>query len=110
MASKLQMLCDQYSLREQHLEKLGKQYDIERQLNEAKVAKIQMDSAETKEKMLKEKQLLLMVDFLVLQKIVEVKCILCHLGTYRVSKKMSSDAGRGSRTTSAVNDVHEQIR
>ncbi|KZS20780.1 putative Beta-taxilin [Daphnia magna] len=60
MAAKLQMLCDQYSLREQHLEKLGKQYDIERQLNEAKLAKIRMDSAEAKEKMLKEKQILLL--------------------------------------------------
>nr|CAH0112038.1 unnamed protein product [Daphnia galeata] len=60
MASKLQMLCDQYSLREQHLEKLGKQYDIERQLNEAKLAKIRMDSAEAKEKLLKEKQILLL--------------------------------------------------
>ena len=61
MATKLQMLCDQYSLREQHLDKLGKQYDIERQLNEAKLAKIRMDSAEVKEKMLREKQLLLLV-------------------------------------------------
>ena len=61
MASKLQMLCDQYSIREQHLEKLGKQYEIERQLNEAKLAKIRMDSAESKEIMLKEKQLLLLV-------------------------------------------------
>lgn len=61
MATKLQMLCDQYSLREQHLEKLGKQYEIERQLNEAKLAKIRMDSAEYKEHMLKEKQLLLLV-------------------------------------------------
>ncbi|XP_046440700.1 alpha-taxilin-like [Daphnia pulex] len=60
MATKLQMLCDQYSLREQHLEKLGKQYDIERQLNEAKLAKIRMDSAEAKEKLLKEKQILLL--------------------------------------------------
>ncbi len=68
MATKLQMLCDQYSLREQHLEKLGKQYDIERQLNEAKLAKIRMDSAESKEKMLREKQLLLLVSIIFVQK------------------------------------------
>lgn len=61
MAQKLQLLCDQYSLREQHLDKLGKQYDIERQLNEAKIAKIRMETAEMKEKMLIEKQHLLQV-------------------------------------------------
>jgi hypothetical protein len=46
------------------LEKLGKQYDIERQLNEAKLAKIRMDSAEAKEKLLKEKQILLLVCYI----------------------------------------------
>merc|ERR1712071_488808 len=60
MAVKLQMLCDQYTLREQHLDKLGKQYDIERQLNEARLAKTRMEAAEDKEKMLREKQNLLL--------------------------------------------------
>merc|ERR1712136_461873 len=60
MAAKLQMLCDQYTLREQHLDKLGKQYDIERQLNEARLAKARMEAAEDKEKMLREKQNLLL--------------------------------------------------
>ena len=62
MAVKLQMLCDQYTLREQHLDKLGKQYDIERQLNEARLAKTRMEAAEDKEKMLREKQNLLLVN------------------------------------------------
>jgi Myosin-like coiled-coil protein len=61
MAQRLQMLCDQYTLREQHLEKLAKQYDIERQLNEAKLAKTRMEFAEDKEKTLREKQQLLIV-------------------------------------------------
>ena len=61
MAQRLQMLCDQYTLREQHLEKLAKQYDIERQLNEAKLAKTRMEFAEDKEKTLREKQQLLLV-------------------------------------------------
>jgi len=60
MATKLQMLCDQYTLREQHLDKLGKQYDMERQLNEARLAKARMEAAEDKEKMLREKQILLL--------------------------------------------------
>ena len=61
MAAKLQMLCDQYTLREQHLEKLAKQYEIEHQLNEAKLAKMRMEAAEDKERMLLEKQRLLLV-------------------------------------------------
>lgn len=35
--------------------------DIERQLNEAKLAKVRMESAEMKEKMLQDKQKLLLV-------------------------------------------------
>lgn len=61
MAGKLQLLCDQYAAREEHLEKLAKQYEIERQLNEAKLAKVRMEAAEAKEKMLHEKQKLLLV-------------------------------------------------
>lgn len=60
MARRLQTLCDQYALREQHLEKLAKQYDIERQLNEAKLTKERVDHADEKEKMLREKQQLLL--------------------------------------------------
>ncbi len=62
MARRLQTLCDQYALREQHLEKLAKQYDIERQLNEAKLTKERVDHADEKEKMLREKQQLLLVN------------------------------------------------
>lgn len=40
----------------------GKQYDIERQLNEARLAKARMEAAEDKEKMLREKQNLLLVN------------------------------------------------
>ena len=79
MATKLQMLCDQYTLREQHLEKLGKQYDIERQLNEAKLAKTRMEAAEEKEKMLREKQHLLLVSVIVIllsSIAVQLKCLI----------------------------------
>ena len=41
----------------------GKQYDMERQLNEARLAKARMEAAEDKEKMLREKQILLLVNY-----------------------------------------------
>ncbi|KAK2726917.1 alpha-taxilin-like isoform X2 [Artemia franciscana] len=60
MAAKLKLLCDQYAVREQQVEKLAKEYDLERNLSSARVAKLRMEVADEKETMLREKQTLLL--------------------------------------------------
>jgi len=60
MAVKLESLCANYAMREKHLSQLEKQYDLESQLNEAKLAQAKIETAEIKEKLLQEKQKLLM--------------------------------------------------
>lgn len=59
MAVKLQLLIDQYSIREEHMQKLEKQYDLERQLADAKLSQSKLETAQVKEKYLQEKQQLL---------------------------------------------------
>lgn len=59
MAVKLQLLIDQYSIREEHMQKLEKQYDLERQLGDAKLSQSKLETAQVKEKYLQEKQQLL---------------------------------------------------
>lgn len=56
MTKKFKYLAEQYELREQQLEKLNEQIKLETQLNEAKLAKVQMESTIEKEILLKEKQ------------------------------------------------------
>ncbi|XP_066284692.1 gamma-taxilin-like isoform X3 [Branchiostoma lanceolatum] len=59
LCGKLKSLVDQYEKREEHVEKLIKQKDLERQLAEAKMQQATMMLAEEKEKFLTEKQVLL---------------------------------------------------
>lgn len=56
MAKKFKNLAEQYEIREKQLEKLNEQIKIETQLNEAKLAKGQMEATIEKEILLKEKQ------------------------------------------------------
>ncbi|XP_078618213.1 beta-taxilin-like isoform X3 [Branchiostoma floridae x Branchiostoma japonicum] len=59
LCGKLKSLVEQYEKREEHVEKLIKQKDLERQLAEAKMQQATMMLAEEKEKFLTEKQVLL---------------------------------------------------
>ncbi|XP_078697994.1 beta-taxilin-like isoform X13 [Branchiostoma floridae x Branchiostoma belcheri] len=59
LCGKLKSLVEQYEKREEHVEKLIKQKDLERQLAEAKLQQATMMLAEEKEKFLTEKQVLL---------------------------------------------------
>ncbi|KAK3863263.1 hypothetical protein Pcinc_030943 [Petrolisthes cinctipes] len=59
MEGRLQDLRKQYEAREAHVEKLLKQRDLQCQLAEAKIAKLQIEMTEEKEKMLMEKKTLL---------------------------------------------------
>lgn len=56
MTKKFKYLAEQYELREKQLEKLNEQIKLETQLNEAKLAKAQMESTIEREILLKEKQ------------------------------------------------------
>lgn len=56
MTKKFKYLAEQYELREKQLEKLNEQIKLETQLNEAKLAKVHMESTIEKEILLKEKQ------------------------------------------------------
>lgn len=56
MTKKFKYLAEQYDLREKQLEKLNEQIGLETQLNEARLAKVQMESTIEKEILLKEKQ------------------------------------------------------
>lgn len=56
MTKKFKYLAEQYELREKQLEKLNEQIKLETQLNEAKLAKVRMESTIEKEILLKEKQ------------------------------------------------------
>lgn len=56
MTKKFKFLAEQYELREKQLEKLNEQIKLETQLNEAKLAKVHMESTIEKEILLKEKQ------------------------------------------------------
>lgn len=56
MTKKFKFLAEQYELREKQLEKLNEQIKLETQLNEAKLAKVQMEATIEREILLKEKQ------------------------------------------------------
>ncbi|XP_054747304.1 gamma-taxilin [Anastrepha obliqua] len=59
MTKKLKMLAEQYHMREQQLEKLNEQVQLESQLHQAKLNKVQVEAAMEKEILLKEKQIAL---------------------------------------------------
>lgn len=60
MSARLKNVCEQYELREQQVEKISKQMQLEAQLADAKLAKVKMEMAAEKEILLREKQQLLM--------------------------------------------------
>ncbi|XP_065355112.1 alpha-taxilin [Calliphora vicina] len=59
MTKKLKFLAEQYHAREQQLEKLNEQVQLESQLHQAKLSKVQVESAMEKEILIKEKQIAL---------------------------------------------------
>lgn len=74
MTKKFKYLAEQYELREKQLEKLNEQIKLETQLNEAKLAKVQMESTIEREILLKEKQT-------ALEEILSSKKSLCEMET-----------------------------
>lgn len=56
MTKKLKYLAEQYQIREKQLEKINEQVQLENQLHEAKLAKVQMEATMEKEILLREKQ------------------------------------------------------
>lgn len=60
MSARLKNVCEQYELREQQVEKISKQMQLEAQLADAKLAKLKMEMTAEKEILLREKQQLLM--------------------------------------------------
>ncbi|XP_067013351.2 alpha-taxilin isoform X2 [Anabrus simplex] len=60
MTKKFKSVCEQYELREQQVEKISKQLQLESQLADAKLSKAKMEMAAEKETLLREKQQLLM--------------------------------------------------
>lgn len=52
MANKFKFILEQYELRDQQMEKMNKQIDLVTQLNEAKLAKAQMEATAEKEALL----------------------------------------------------------
>uniref|UniRef100_A0A1B0BXU1 Alpha-taxilin n=1 Tax=Glossina palpalis gambiensis TaxID=67801 RepID=A0A1B0BXU1_9MUSC len=59
MTKKLKFLAEQYQAREQQLEKLNEQVQLESQLHQAKLNKVQVEAAMEKEILIKEKQIAL---------------------------------------------------
>ncbi|KAH8277434.1 hypothetical protein KR026_010777 [Drosophila bipectinata] len=57
MTKKLKLLAEQYQTREQHLEKLNEQVQLEAQLHQAKLNKAQVEAAMEKEILTKENQI-----------------------------------------------------
>lgn len=57
MTKKLKLLAEQYQTREQHLEKLNEQVQLEAQLHQAKLQKCQVEAAMEKEILSKENQI-----------------------------------------------------
>ncbi|EDV42922.1 uncharacterized protein Dana_GF16776, isoform A [Drosophila ananassae] len=57
MTKKLKLLAEQYQTREQHLEKLNEQVQLEAQLHQAKLNKVQVEAAMEKEILSKENQI-----------------------------------------------------
>ncbi|XP_014249057.1 beta-taxilin isoform X2 [Cimex lectularius] len=60
MSTKLKNVCEQYEKKEQHVDKLAKQLELEMQLTEVKLAKAQMEMAIEKDTLNREKQQLLL--------------------------------------------------
>jgi len=60
MTTKLKNICEQYEIRQQQVERISKQMQLEQQLADAKLAKLKMEMAAEREILLREKQQLLM--------------------------------------------------
>lgn len=52
---RFQYILEQYDIREKQIEKINKQLDLNNQLNDARMAKLQMEKSVEKELMLREK-------------------------------------------------------
>ncbi|KAG8302272.1 hypothetical protein J6590_036161 [Homalodisca vitripennis] len=60
MTTKLKNICEQYEIRQQQVERISKQMQLEQQLADAKLSKLKMEMAAEREVLLREKQQLLL--------------------------------------------------
>ncbi|XP_058815781.1 alpha-taxilin [Topomyia yanbarensis] len=79
MAKKFKFILEQYELRDQQMDKMNKQMDLVTQLNEAKLAKAQMESAAEKEKFLAEKEIIITELTKVRKQLQDLQMVEVHL-------------------------------
>ncbi|XP_053672945.1 alpha-taxilin [Anopheles nili] len=79
MAKKFKVILEQYDQRELQMDKMNKQMDLLTQLNDAKLAKIAMESNGEKEKFLSEKLVLVTELQMVKKQLAELQAVETHL-------------------------------
>ncbi|XP_065087305.1 alpha-taxilin [Ochlerotatus camptorhynchus] len=79
MAKKFKFILEQYELRDQQMDKMNKQMDLVTQLNEAKLAKANMETAAEKEKFLAEKEIIITELTKVRKQLKDLQMVEVHL-------------------------------
>lgn len=79
MAKKFKFILEQYELRDQQMDKMNKQMDLVTQLNEAKLAKANMEAAAEKEKFLAEKEIIINELTKVKKQLMDLQMVEVHL-------------------------------
>uniref|UniRef100_A0A182NBI6 Alpha-taxilin n=1 Tax=Anopheles dirus TaxID=7168 RepID=A0A182NBI6_9DIPT len=79
MAKKFKHILEQYELRDQQIDKMNKQMELVTQLNDAKLAKVQMEGNNQKEQYLAEKILLVTELQKVKKQLVDLQTVETHL-------------------------------
>ncbi|XP_062546412.1 alpha-taxilin [Armigeres subalbatus] len=79
MAKKFKFILEQYELRDQQMDKMNKQMDLVTQLNEAKLAKANMETAAEKEKFLAEKEIIINELTKVKKQLADLQMVEVHL-------------------------------
>lgn len=79
MAKKFKFILEQYELRDQQMDKMNKQMDLVTQLNEAKLAKANMETAAEREKFLAEKEIIITELTKVKKQLADLQMVEVHL-------------------------------
>ncbi|EAT46459.1 AAEL002374-PA [Aedes aegypti] len=79
MAKKFKFILEQYELRDQQMDKMNKQMDLVTQLNEAKLAKANMEAAAEREKFLAEKEIIITELTKVKKQLTDLQMVELHL-------------------------------
>lgn len=79
MAKKFKFILEQYELRDQQMDKMNKQMELVTQLNEAKLAKANMETAAEKEKFLAEKEIIITELTKVKKQLKDLQMVEVHL-------------------------------